>query len=211
MTNELKYEVFDELNLLVSGSKLKFHKHVSNIGGVWNTKVKGWLLPIVKKTELDSLISSLKKSGVISVPIKTYHREDSDDEESETDMPEIVPVFVPDVERRLSKASVPSPKEAVINEIDYYKSFNTKPKQFREQRNIETYSSDSETSGSDTSIYSSSSGSGSSSESDGFPDPRTPQKQHRTAPKETYEDLRYEIKNLQKRLSNIEIEKRRNR
>ena len=91
------------------------------------------------------------------------------------------------------------------NPYEYYRSFNKKPVDFRKINNI----SDSESDDSED-LESSSSSEYSESSSDGFPSPRTPRKRDsykydREREKYSYSELYNKVQDLQRRMSEMEI------
>jgi hypothetical protein len=89
------------------------------------------------------------------------------------------------------------------NPYEHYKSFNKKPIDFRKMHNI----SDSE----DDSVEESSDYSESSS--DGFPSPSTPRRRddYRKTDNKTYNELYNKVQDLQRRMTEMEINNRRRR
>lgn len=75
MDATLTYQNFDDKSLLVYGDRNRYQKQINLLGGRWNSKKNGWIVPVSNKNKLDNLISGEKK----------YHREDSDDSVEEDD------------------------------------------------------------------------------------------------------------------------------
>ena len=85
MTQELSYQNYDDKSLLVHGNRSKYQKQINLIGGRWNSKQDGWILPLNNKNKLLNIINSTELS---SGEHKKYKREDTYDystEESEND------------------------------------------------------------------------------------------------------------------------------
>jgi hypothetical protein len=85
MSDELTYQENDEKTLIVFGNRTKFQKNINLMGGRWNSKKNGWVLPISNKNKLDSFIKYVKENGVPE--IRKYHREDTDNDDSEDETP----------------------------------------------------------------------------------------------------------------------------
>lgn len=76
MDESLTYQSYDDKSLIVYGDRNKFQKQINLLGGRWNSKKNGWIVPLINKNKLDILITGEKK----------YHREDSDDSEDEDEI-----------------------------------------------------------------------------------------------------------------------------
>jgi hypothetical protein len=223
MAEELTYQSYNDDSLIVFGNRNKFQRNMNVIGGRWNSRKDGWIVPIINKNKLDNFISSLKKSDDEHVDTrKKYHREDSEVEDSDEE--ETVTESKKNVSRESShdrklrdnhaKRKYGNHDPMVYNRpivdggvhdenpYSYYKSFNKKPVDFRKEHDI----SDSE----DSEDLESSTDEDSSS-SDGFPSPGTPRKRDGYA-KNNSRDLDYlyhTVRDLQKRMGNIENANRR--
>ena len=81
MSEELTYESYDGKSIIVFGNRNKFQKQINLIGGRWNSKKSGWILPASNKNKLESFISSLVKNESTVSPIRKYSREDEDEDE----------------------------------------------------------------------------------------------------------------------------------
>lgn len=93
MSVELSYQTYDDKSLIVFGDRRKFQKQINLLGGRWNSRKEGWLLPIVNIKKLDNLISSLTTSETTNE--KTYHREESESESNESDPEDVEPLPLP--------------------------------------------------------------------------------------------------------------------
>ena len=108
-----------------------------------------------------------------------------------------------ELERIQKEKEKENSKKKYSNPVDYYKTFNSKPVEFKKK--MKYVYSDSESDGDD---YSSSSYD--SSSSDGFPSPETPRKRKKEGKNsENYEDLFGQIQDLQRRICEMEIEKKK--
>ena len=81
--SEITYQEYDDKNLIVFGDRPKFQKHINLIGGRWNSKKDGWVLPLNNKNKLENFIHSIKENGTLP-KLKKYNREEIDSE-SESD------------------------------------------------------------------------------------------------------------------------------
>lgn len=100
MSEELSYQTYDDKSLIVFGDRRKFQKQINLLGGRWNSRKEGWLLPVVNRNKLDSFISSL--TSVETTHEKAYHREDSEFESEADD--DILPLEkLPELETNLEK------------------------------------------------------------------------------------------------------------
>lgn len=102
MSVELSYQTYDDKSLIVFGDRRKFQKQINLLGGRWNSRKEGWLLPIVNRNKLEHFISSLTSEEKNHE--KTYHREESESESNESEIEDIVlseklPEIEPNVER----------------------------------------------------------------------------------------------------------------
>jgi len=204
MNAELTYKNYDDKNIIVFGDKTKYQKQINLMGGRWNSRHNGWIVPIANKNKIDNIIEGH--------PQKIYHREEisSEDDESDTEKktdsilePEIKNISSDDLKKHLHEENKKKEEEVrqlrdyakrkytkddpklyersfkdeddyEENPYEYYRSFNKKPKEFRKLNDI----SDSESDDYDDSedLESSSDSDESESSSDGFPSPRTPRK-----------------------------------
>ena len=57
MDKHLSYQDHDEKTIIVYGDRKKYQKQVNLLGGRWNSKKNGWLVPISNKNKIDNLIS----------------------------------------------------------------------------------------------------------------------------------------------------------
>lgn len=248
MNAELTYKTYDDKSIIVFGDKAKYQKQINLMGGRWNSKNDGWIVPNTNKNKIDNLIEGH--------PQKIYHREEirSEDESSDTEdekKPEIIPEVKPisklsveselfrkrryeeekrkEEENRLleirrreeakRKYTKQDPKlydrsfkddDYEENPYEYYRSFNKKPVDFRRINNISDSESDSE----DSEDLESSSSEYSESSSDGFPSPRTPRKRDsyrydREREKYSYSELYGKVQDLQRRMSEMEMNQRK--
>ena len=102
MSVELSYQTYDDKSLIVFGDRRKFQKQINLLGGRWNSRKEGWLIPVVNKNKLDSFISSLTPSETTNE--KTYHREDSEFESDENETEDILTLEkLPELESNLEK------------------------------------------------------------------------------------------------------------
>jgi len=249
MNAELTYKNYDDKSIIVFGDKTKYQKQINLMGGRWNSKHDGWVVPNINKNKVDNLIEGH--------PQKIYHREEirSDDESSDTEDEKKSDTISGSevINKPLSKVSVESEllkrhryeeekrkedEENRLREIrkredgkrkytkhdpklyersfkdeddyeenpyEYYRSFNKKPVDFRKINNISESESD------DTSEdLESSSSDDSESSSDGFPSPRTPRKRDsykydREKEKYSYSELYGKVQDLQRRMSEMEM------
>jgi hypothetical protein len=90
MSVELSYQTYDDKSLIVFGDRRKFQKQINLLGGRWNSRKEGWLLPVVNRNKLDGFISSLTPDETSHD--KTYHREDSESESNESEKEDIAPL-----------------------------------------------------------------------------------------------------------------------
>jgi hypothetical protein len=209
MSVKITYEPYDEKSLLVFGDRDTHQRTLNLLGGRWNTRKSGWILPISNKNKLDNFITTLSdlEDGVKTPTLrdhKVYHREDSaseDDEEKTTD----------DHDRKNAKykyskkdpmlynKSVLPSTEIDENPYDYYRTFNKKPVDFKRDNGI--YDSD-------NSNDLESSSEEESSSSDDFPSPGTPGKRsrYRKVPSQDYNELYHRVQDLQKRVSEMELQ-----
>jgi hypothetical protein len=93
--SDLTYTNYNKKSLLVRGDREKYGNKLKEIGGRWNTRVKGdpgWTVPIEKEGNLKKLIASLKKEEKIedmrtnaksNKEQKKYHRAISESENEE--------------------------------------------------------------------------------------------------------------------------------
>ena len=75
MTDSISYQTYDKKSLIVFGDRKKFQKNINLIGGRWNAKKSGWVLPMTNKNKLEAFITSLGNNTTVQ---KKYSREDSD-------------------------------------------------------------------------------------------------------------------------------------
>jgi hypothetical protein len=71
----LTYEKYNDQKLAVRGDKDSFHNLIKNIGGRWNSRMKGgegWLLPVSEKDKLIKLINSLDQKNTVKNNKKEY-------------------------------------------------------------------------------------------------------------------------------------------
>ena len=88
MSIELSYQTYDDKSLIVFGDRRKFQKQINLLGGRWNSRKEGWLLPTANRNKLDSFISSLTPDE--NTREKTYHREDIGSESNESEKEDIL-------------------------------------------------------------------------------------------------------------------------
>ena len=88
MSAELSYESYDDKSLIVFGDRLKFQKQINLLGGRWNSRKEGWLIPSVNKNKLENFIASLNQGEIKQ---KVYRREDSESD-SPSESEDIVPI-----------------------------------------------------------------------------------------------------------------------
>lgn len=69
---------YDEKNFLVFGDRNKYKKQINLLGGRWNSKKNGWIVPIINKNKLEKIIEGEKN----------YHREDSDNDSEDIEKDE---------------------------------------------------------------------------------------------------------------------------
>jgi len=121
------------------------------------------------------------------------------DSESDIDEENLNPIVAKLLEKEKLKSKYTS-----SDPISYYKSFNSNPSSFKE---INDYISPKHSESEDSFASSSES----SESEDSFPEPRTPKKRQKYNPKinENYNDLYKEVKHLQKKIYEIEIENKK--
>lgn len=233
MAEELTYKSYHDDSLIVFGNRSKFQKNMNLIGGRWNSRKDGWIVPLTNKNKLDNFINSLKKTDDIDIDTDTrkkYHREDSEVEDSEEETEKKGDdILLTESKRNLSTDRIHDRisrnnnakrkygnhdpmiynKPIVDGEVrdenpySYYKSFNKKPADFRKEHDI----SDSD----DSEELESSTEEDSSSSSDGFPSPGTPRKRDDYAKHNSREldYLYHTVRDLQERMRHIEKTNRR--
>lgn len=102
MSAELEYIIYNKHRLAVRGDRNKYQDLLKNIGGRWNSRMRGgegWLVPIEHKEELDAIINGITENNIqneteedlqsiesdeeviSSTKTKKYHREQSESEE----------------------------------------------------------------------------------------------------------------------------------
>jgi len=104
MSVELSYQNYDDKSLIVFGDRRKFQKQINLLGGRWNSRKEGWLLPVINRNKLDGFISSLTPDETSHE--KTYHREDSESESNESETEDIAPIpleKLPEFETKFEK------------------------------------------------------------------------------------------------------------
>ena len=91
MSVELSYQSYDDKSLIVFGDRRKYQKQINLLGGRWNSRKEGWLLPIGNQNKLDGFISSLTPDETVHE--KKYHREESDSESNDSEKDdEVIPL-----------------------------------------------------------------------------------------------------------------------
>lgn len=214
MSDRITYEPFDGKSLLVFGDRDKFQKNMNLLGGRWNSRKSGWIIPLTNKNKLDNFISTLTDSDFVKSPHpKKYHREDSASEE-EYSPPhktrrELDGASDEEADRTHAKhkygkhdpmiynQTISPAKDQLDNPYDYYKSFNRKPADFRKEN--ELYDSDD---------LESSTSEDTTSSSDDFPSPGTPRRcsRYKKTVDDGYGKLCHKVKDLQKRMAEMELQ-----
>lgn len=97
--SELTYEQHNNKSLAVRGNKQKYETVIKNMGGRWNSRLKGgpgWTLPIEKEPDLKKFIQDMSE---------THYEED--EEEDEPDLNSDLPVVdsEDDIETKIQKIS----------------------------------------------------------------------------------------------------------
>lgn len=76
----LTFEQYNAKSLVVRGDRDKFSSHMKLLGGRWNSKLKGgpgWLVPLSKKEELESLKNKDQRQDMVCEGGVCYLREDN--------------------------------------------------------------------------------------------------------------------------------------
>ena len=172
----LNYKNFNDNYFHVNCDKRKYQDFFTQIGA--KKCADGFIVPKDKELQLQKIIDfiNMKDNSKSRKEQSKYHREHSDNEEE------------------VSKKTVVGTNAKYKNSDPqtYYKSFNTKPVDFKKIHRYDTENESDEE-------YSSSSHN--SSSTDNFPSPSTPGNKHRQELNEIYEC----ISEMQKRIKNLEM------
>lgn len=223
---EIKYKNFNKTSLIVFCEKDKYEKFMKNINGNWNGTA--WIVPKKKEKEIKEFILENITTHIKSRKNQNkYHRELSESENYSDDESEKCSVSSDDssddnlscvdsaedtkknddkkkmLEKIKEEDKIKKQKYLKNDPMLYYKSFKTKPDNFKKINNI--LSSD------ESESIPSSSDNESSSSDDSFPEPKTPKKRKKYYNKknETYDDLVDTVKSLQRKIYEIEIENKK--
>jgi hypothetical protein len=225
---EIKYRNLNKNSLIVYCEKDKHENFMKTVNGNWNGTA--WVVPKKKEKEIKEFILENIATHVKSRKNQNkYHREISDDEaessdgdndDSAEDSDDLSCIDSSEdekeskkkpVEKKVSKksedtsnkVSTKTDKYLKNDPMLYYKSFKTKPNDFKKINDIssEEESEDSLSSSSDEST----------SSEDSFPEPKTPKKRKKYYNKkdDSYDDLVDTVKSLQRKVYEIEIENRK--
>jgi hypothetical protein len=230
MTEELTYKVYNKTRLVVRGDRSKYGRIISNLGGRWYGKLKGgpgWTISRDKESEIkklmgvvqeDESLDNMKTSAKSRKNQKKYHRavseKESDEESPEEDKEssdessdEDEEVIKHKVAKKINnehRKEVSNKHRRKINNnkprkknkksyqerkdiLTYYKSFAHSPEQ---RRYIETdTSSDEDTSSDDSLDYA--------------------QSPIKVNEREKYDKLAQEMRNIQRRLLEVELNQRK--
>ena len=232
----ISYKNLDKKKLIVYADKNEYEKFMLSINAVYNDD-DTWIVSKNNEDKLREFIADIKlnslahniKSRKVQ---KKYHREVSeseDDTDPENSDNKIKPKMRPkskdsyidkelDNKKKEEAEKFEKEKERFYKEENlkkkyksndpmlYYKSFNSKPETFKK---INNYKSDSESEKDDleSSSYCS------SSSEDNFPTPKTPKKRKKynkgINDKEDYDDLCKEVKHLQRKIYEMELENKK--
>ena len=233
--NSIYYENFNKSKLIVYTDEETYKTFLLSINAVYNDS-NTWIVSKSKEDELKKFICDIKLGKLVNnfksrKEQKKYHREVSESE-SDSDsnnhkkstkekVKSIDSIYKEEIEskKKEEKNKFETEKENYYNNKEenlkkkykssdpmlYYKSFNSKPEIFKKINNYDSRNN------SDSDVYSSSYCS-SSSEDDDDLTPKTPKKRKKynaNIKNENYDDLINEVKNLQRKLFELELENKK--